>query len=131
MLDNRFYSLLTKHGQNPIKVRKDLYKSLTSHGFSNPSLAISIIVEAIILPLETKKRRRGRNFLNVPFPIIKDRQEGLIIHKLVKVAIKSKGSLSFGERLAFYIIQTLRGTGPIVQDRQDILRALKHGRPFA
>ena len=131
MLDNRFYSLLVKHGQNPIKVRKDLYKGLHLYGFSNPALVLSLVVSTIVLPLETKKRRRGRNFLSVPFPITQERQEGLVLHKLIKVAKQSKGSLSFGERLSFHIVQTLRGTGHLVQDRQDILRSLKHGRPFA
>jgi len=125
MLDNRFYSLLVKHGQNPIKVRKDLYKSLILSGFSNPALALSLVVNSIVLPLETKKRRRGRNFLSVPFPITKERQEGLVLHKLIKIAKQSKGSLSFGERLSFHIVQTLRGTGPLVQDRQETLRTLK------
>jgi len=105
---------------------------LSSFGFSNPSFAFSLVINSVVLPLTTKKRRRGRNFLNVPFPIAKEQQEGLVLHKLTKIAgLSKKGSLSFGERLAFLIIQTLRGTGPLIQERQDILRSLKYGRPFS
>ena len=125
MLENRFYSLLVKHGQNPIKVRKDFYKGLSSAGFTNPALALSMAVNFIVLPLETKKRRRGRNFLSIPFPITKERQEGLVLHKFIKIAKNTKSSFSFGNRLALYILGALRNAGPVVQNRQEILRVLK------
>jgi len=131
MLYNRFYSLLVKHGQNPFKVRKDFYKGLSSAGFSNPTLALSIAVDSIVLPLEPKKRRRGRNFLSVPFPVTKDRQVNLVLTKFLKIAKDSKSSVTFGERLAFCVLQTLRKAGPILQNRQEILRTLKYGRLFA
>jgi len=99
---------------------------LFSFGFSNPSSVLPLLVSSIILPLTTKKRRRGRNFLNVPFPISIEQQEGLVLHKLIKIAGQSKkDSSSFGERLAFLTVQTLRGTGPIIQERQEVLRSLK------
>ena len=38
--------------------------------------------------------------------------QSLVLHKLVNVAAKSKGPNSkMGERLAFYLLQTLRGSG--------------------
>ena len=79
----------------------------------------------MILPIEIKKRRRGRNFLNVPFPIGIGRQESIILRKIIKVAGMTKSNLSIGERLAFHIVQTLKGTGALVEDRKEKLQILK------
>ena len=61
MLENRFNSLLVKHGHNPTKIRTDLLSSLKNQGFHNPTQALEFVVNSTLLPLETKKRRRGRN----------------------------------------------------------------------
>jgi ribosomal protein S7 len=88
-------------------------------------MVLSQVVQLLVLPLETKKRRRGRNFLSVPFPVSMERQEGIVLRNLIKVCQQSKGKLTFGERLAFHALQTLRGTGILVQDRSEVLRTLK------
>jgi ribosomal protein S7 len=127
----RFKNILTRNGKNPDKVLNAMHKSLKESGVQNPSKILPIVVRLLSLPLEVKKRRRGRNHLQIPFPISKYRQEGIVLHKLVKGASSKRLNSKFGERLAFHMLQTLRGSGTLVQERSDLLRVLKLGRPFA
>ena len=60
MLETRFRSLLVKNGKNPDKILKDMYKSLKKSGIRNPEGVLGLVVDKLSLPLETKKRRRGR-----------------------------------------------------------------------
>jgi hypothetical protein len=53
------------------------------------------------------------------------------LHKLVILAKKAKSRSSFGDRLSFYLLQTLRGTGPLIQENQDLVYLLKMSRPLA
>ena len=108
-----------------------MHKELMLAGVTNPTLALVSVVERLAFPLETKKRRRGRNHLQIPFPVAKARQHSVVLHKLVKAAINSKGGSSMGKSLALLIMQTLRGSGVLIQDHRDLLRTLKSGRPFA
>jgi ribosomal protein S7 len=133
MTNNRFNSLLVKHGHVPKKVQADIAKHLKNLGFRNTTNILSLIVEKLAFPLETKKRRRGRNFLNVPFPVDSNRQESLVLHELIKLAQnkKSKNKKSIGERLAFYISETLRSTGPLIKEHNEAINTIKQSRPFA
>ena len=53
------------------------------------------------------------------------------MHKLVLLAKKAKSRSPFGDRLSFYLLQTLRGTGPLIQENQDLVYLLKMSRPLA
>jgi len=108
-----------------------MHKELMLAGVINPTLALVLVVQQLAFPLVTKKRRRGRNHLQIPFPVAKSRQHGVVLHKLVKAAISSKGGSSMGKSLAALLLQTLRGSGALIQDHRDLLRTLKAGRPFA
>jgi ribosomal protein S7 len=107
-----------------------MHKGLKDQGIKNPVKVLPFVVNSLLLPLETKTRRRGRNYLNIPFPVSSKRQVGIVLHKLLKVAKSSKTQQTFGGSLAFHLVQTLRGTGALVQDRVEVLRTLKSGRPF-
>lgn len=44
-------------------------------GLKNPRICLPVVISCLGVPIELKRRRRGRKFLQVGFPITKIRQE--------------------------------------------------------
>lgn len=67
-LNIRFCNKLIKNGHNSNTVLLSIFKELKSLGIKNPQRVLSIALSVLSSPLEIKRRRRGRKYIDIAFP---------------------------------------------------------------